>query len=295
VGSAEPAVTLLADAASATPTTIAVAEATQPPRGRGVARKAIASVVYSIGSVVALIGVWWLFLVAFGVDGYIGRRPADVWKYLTDASTGAAARSTIYHGSVVTIRDAFIGLGVGLVAALIGAVLFTLSRAAQQTFMPMAMVLQSVPLVALVPLIALIFGRSTAFVAIVASIVTFFPALVNVTLAARNAPVQSMDLVHAYGGGKWERLRRVQLPYSLPALFASIRIAAPLAFVGALLAEWLGTADGLGGLMSSGPPSGNFDQVWACAAAATAFSVILYGIISAIETAVLARYGPLAT
>jgi ABC-type nitrate/sulfonate/bicarbonate transport system permease component len=287
-------VTILAEQSSVAPTTIAVAEAVRAPQGRGVAGKAVASVAYSVGSVVVLIGVWWLFLVAFSVDRYIGRRPLDVWRYLTSASGAAANRSLIYHGSIVTIRDAFIGLGVGLIAALVGAVLFTLSRAAQQTFMPMAMVLQSVPLVALVPLIALIFGRSTAFVAIVASIVTFFPALVNVTLAARNAPAQSMDLVHAYGGGKWASLRRVQLPYSLPALFASIRIAAPLAFVGALLAEWLGTADGLGGLMSSGPPQGNFDQVWACAAAATAFSVILYGIISAIETTVLARYGALS-
>ncbi len=287
--------TVVADAGTAAPATIAIAEATQPVRSRGVLKKGLASIGYSILSVIVLIGVWWLFLVAFGVDNYIGRRPLDVWKYLTNTATGAANRSTIYHGSVITIRDAFIGLGVGLVAAMVGAILFTLSRAAQQTFMPMAMVLQSVPLVALVPLIALIFGRSTAFVAIVASIVTFFPALVNVTLAARNAPVQSMDLIHAYGGGKLARLRRVQLPYSLPALFASIRIAAPLAFVGALLAEWLGTANGLGGLMSSGPPSGNFDQVWACAAAATAFSVILYGIISAIETAVLARFAPPAS
>ena len=283
---------LTAETAAAPTIAVAAAAPGGQRRGRGTGRKALFSLLSALVSVGLLLFVWWAFLNIFHVDAFIGRRPLDVWHYLTEGPDAAAARTTIIHAAGTTLRDAFLGLVVGIAAAVVGSVLFTLSRVAQQTFMPMAMVLQSVPLVALVPLIALIFGRSIACVTIISSIVTFFPALVNVTLAARNVPAQSMDLINAYGGSPLTTLRKVQLPYALPALFASLRIAAPLALIGALLAEWLATDQGLGGLMLHAGPTSNYDQLWACAALITAFSVILYGIISAIETAVLARYAP---
>ena len=86
-------------------------------------------------------------------------------------------------------------------------------------------------------------------VTVIAGIVTFFPTLVNVTLALRATPQASIDLFRAYGAGPLKTMRKVQLPNALPAIFASLRIAAPLALVGALLAEWLATGHGLGYLM----------------------------------------------
>ena len=71
----------------------------------------------------------------------------------------------------------------------------------------------------------------------------------NVTLALRAVPRESLDLMRAYGASRRTTLRKVQFPSALPALFASLRIAAPLALIGALLAEWLATGKGLGYLM----------------------------------------------
>ena len=117
--------------------------------------------------------------------------------------------------------------------------------------MPIAMVLRSVPLVAMTPLIVLVFGRGLMAVTVIAGIVTFFPTLVNVTLALRATPQESIDLCRAYGASPRHTLRKVQVPSALPALFASLRIAAPLALVGALLAEWLATGQGLGYLIQT--------------------------------------------
>ena len=156
--------------------------------------------------------------------------------------------------------------------------------------MPIAMVLRSVPLVAMTPLIALIFGRGLVGVTVIAGIVTFFPTLVNVTLALRATPQASIDLFQAYGAGQLTTLRKVQLPSALPALFASLRVAAPLALIGALLAEWLATGRGLGYLMLQSETLSDYNMLWAATVLVTAYSVFLYTAISGVEKRVLVRF-----
>jgi ABC-type nitrate/sulfonate/bicarbonate transport system permease component len=98
--------------------------------------------------------------------------------------------------------------------------------------------------------------------------------------------------MHAYGGNRLVTLRKVRFPAAMPALFASARIAAPLALVGALLAEWLSTGKGIGFLMLNSSNQGDYTMVWAAVVLVVLASVILYSAISAVETLVLARYAP---
>jgi len=245
-------------------------------------------------SAVVVIGAWQLFLIIFNVNHFIGKGPLDVWRYVTSSDGAAEARSRLLHNSVTTLRDAFIGLAAGTGAAVVCAILFNLRRSVEQTFMPLAMVLRSVPLVAMTPLIALVFGRGLMCVTIVAGIVTFFPTLVNVTLALRSTPQASVDLFQAYGASQFTMLRKAQLPSALPALFASLRIAAPLALVGAVLAEFLVTAQGLGYLILTSMTSSIYNQLWASVALVTLYSVGLYTLIAGVEKRVLARFGDVA-
>ena len=250
-------------------------------------------------SVAVALGAWQLFLVVFDVDDFNGRGPLDVWQHLvtddgamTNGSllTVAESRHQLWEASITTLRDAGIGLVAGSIAAVAVAIAFTLWRSVEHTLLPMAMVLRSVPLVAMTPLIAVIFGRGLVGVAVIAGIVTFFPTLVNLTLALRSAPSEAVDLCHAYGASSAQTLRKVQLPVALPALFSSLRIAAPLALVGALLAEWLATGDGLGGLMQLSMNSFQKDQLWSGVFLVTVYSVGLYSLIGAVERVVLARF-----
>jgi ABC-type nitrate/sulfonate/bicarbonate transport system permease component len=157
--------------------------------------------------------------------------------------------------------------------------------------MPVAIALRSVPLVAMTPLIALIFGRGLWSVTVIAGIVTFFPTLVNVVVGLRSAPSQSIDVVHAYGGNSWTIIRKVALLAALPSLFASARIAAPLALLGAVLAEWLATGKGLGALMLNSTTTSRYDTLWAAVVVITVVSILVYGIIALIESAVLNLLG----
>jgi ABC-type nitrate/sulfonate/bicarbonate transport system permease component len=253
------------------------------------AGKALLSAGVSIGVVLV---AWWGFLQVFGVDDFLGKGPADVWRFLVTDPAAADHRQVIAGEARVTLRDAFLGLVFGSVAAVVAAIAFNIWRPVERTFMPIAMVLRSVPLVAMTPLIVLVFGRGLLAVTVIAGIVTFFPTLVNVSLALRATPRESIDLIRAYGGSPAATLWKVQVPSSLPALFASLRIAAPLALVGALLSEWLATGQGLGYAILQSQALSQYADMWARVAVVTLLSVLLYKLIGAVERGVLARFAP---
>lgn len=249
----------------------------------------LGNVVLSLGVIVV---VWHLLVKVADLDPFTTRGPADVWKFLTDTAT-PDDKTQLVEAFKITVRDAALGLVAGTIAAVALAMAFNRWRAAEQAVMPIAMAFRAVPLVAMTPLIALIFHRGLVGVTVIAGIVTFFPTLINVSLALRSVPAPSIDLMRAYGASPGTTLWKVQLPSSLPALFASIRIAAPLALVGALLAEWLVTGKGLGYLMLTSQFASNYDLMWTAAAITTFTAVVLYGVISSIEQVVLNRYSDL--
>jgi ABC-type nitrate/sulfonate/bicarbonate transport system permease component len=255
------------------------------------ALRAVLSGAVSIGFVIFF---WWGFLRFFHVLHFVGKGPGDVWRYLMTSADAAAHRKIIFRETQTTLRDAFLGLAFGSLAAVGAALVFNLWRPIQRTFMPIAMVLRSVPLVAMTPLIVLIFGRGLVTITVIAGIVTFFPTLVNVTLALSGTPRESLDLMAAYGASPSKTLWKVQVPSALPALFASLRIAAPLALVGALLSEWLATGKGLGYSILQAGALSDYNGLWARVAVITICSVLLYRLIGAVERVVLVRFAAVA-
>jgi ABC-type nitrate/sulfonate/bicarbonate transport system permease component len=281
--------------ATADPTTGRPVALDQPSSGELIGRVLVRFVRFMIGAAVALavaLIAWQLVIDLLDFSPFISRGPADVWEYMFTSPEASANRDLLFEAARTTLLDAGIGLVTGTVAAVFVSIVFVLRRGVETTFMPMAMALRSVPLVAMTPLIALVFGRGLVAVAVISGIVTFFPTLVNVTQALKSVPTHTLDLVTAYGGSPRVALTKVQFPAALPALFASMRIAAPLALIGALLAEWLATGQGLGYLMLQSMTMFEIDQLWSAVAIVTFASVVLYGIISSIENVVLARYAP---
>ena len=102
-----------------------------------------------------------------------------------------------------------------------------LSRGVEAATMPVAMLVRTVPLVALAPIITLVFGNGFATVAVMSGIVVLFPALVTIAFGLRSVTPQMQDVVKVYGGSKWDVLRRVAYPTALPSVFAAIRISVP--------------------------------------------------------------------
>jgi ABC-type nitrate/sulfonate/bicarbonate transport system permease component len=241
-------------------------------------------------TLVVIIGLWWGFLAAFNLDPLIAKTPADVWSYLINGANGGSGAQSVWGGLGRTLFDAALGFVAGLFAAVAVALSFVLSRIVAGMLLPLAVLVRSVPLVAMTPVLTLVFGRGIMATTVISGIVVFFPALVTMTFGLRSASRQSADLVRAYGGGTWTVARKVMLPSALPALFASARIAVPGAVIGAMLAEWLATGQGMGYGMLQDANSFNYVDIWASVALLTGVSVLLYNLIAIAESAVLARY-----
>ncbi len=248
----------------------------------------------TVGFVLLALLAWWGLLRLSGVSPFIGKGPLDVWVYLTDPATGAENRAAIVGEAWVSLRDGTIGLLAGTAAAVVAAAAFTVWPALRQVFIGPAMALQSMPLIAITPVIVLIFGRSLTAVAVIGGIIAFFPTLVNVTLALERTPHGVLDLARVYAGSPLAILLKIRLPLALPSLFASLRVAAPLAVTGALLAEWLATGQGLGYAILQATSTSDYDGLWARVVVVTAFSLLLYWVIGLAERIVLGRFAPVA-
>lgn len=237
-----------------------------------------------------IVVLWWAFLVVAEISPFVGKTPLVVWEHLFSGPEAQANRAYVLDGLAVTGRDAIIGYVAGLGGAALVAVLFALLPAAATTFMPVAMVLRTFPLVALTPLIILAFGRGPAGLAAIGFIVVFFAALVTISFGIASAPREALDVVTVFGGRRWARVWKVGVPFALPAFFTAARIAIPQALSAALIAEWLITGSGSGSQLMRAAGTSQYDTLWAVAVVLIAVATVVYTVVSAIEEIVLGRF-----
>jgi ABC-type nitrate/sulfonate/bicarbonate transport system permease component len=290
---------VLDPAAPAAP--LAAKDGTTPSILRVISRRALTSVTVLVSALIGLGVIWIVLFRLFDVNPLVGKTPGNVWEYLTAQTPSArgirpqslsaeAARSELWGALGTTLLDAAIGFFTGLAIALVIAALFVLIPAVEFAFMPIAMLLRSVPLVAMAPVLLMMFTGKAAIAAI-GAIVVLFPALVNIVIGLRSASPQSLDVVKVYGGSDRDALFKVRIPSALPNFFAAVRISVPGAVVGAMLAEWLSGNEGFGGLLNR-YQGANKTGVWAIVVFSVIISIVLYEIATIIESAVLAQWGP---
>jgi ABC-type nitrate/sulfonate/bicarbonate transport system permease component len=255
------------------------------------ARRTLLTVGTILFSLVVLCVLWQVAVSTAGISSFIAKGPADVLQYFTDSGAAAHQRK-LFDLLGVTLRDASIGFLVGVPLSILVSVAFTMIRPVEFMFMPIAMLLRTVPLLAMAPVIYIIFGNGPVTAALIGTVVVFFPLLVNLTVGLRSVSQQSVDLVRVYGGSRLTVLRKVAVPTALPHFFASMRIAVPGAITGALLYEYLFTTTGLGAAVPAAKAAFDYQLIWASTVFVTIVSVVFYTITSIIEAAVLSEWGP---
>ena len=240
---------------------------------------------------VVVVLLWTASLRVWDVSPYVGRTPAEVWTSLFGKEDSAALRAEIWALLQQTLSDAGVGFAAGMLTAILLAAVVVRYKVLEGAVMPVALVLQTVPLIALAPILILAVGRGYVLVATMSAIVVLFPALVNITVGLRSVTPQMRDLVLVYGGSASTVLVKVGFPSALPALLASVRIAIPGALTGALLAEWLATGKGIGYAVVSAANRSQNGRVWALVVVVTVTALVLYLVAQLVETAVLSRFG----
>ena len=150
--------------------------------------KVVYSSIINTGISLGVVVLLWVFsLWALDVTPYIGKGPIEVFNWFYIDEDAAENQQLVWTALGQTLYDATIGFSFGLFFATLVSALFTMSKSLEQALMPIAMLLRSVPLIAMAPILILIFGREQATVAVMGAIVVLFPALVNIVFGLRSA------------------------------------------------------------------------------------------------------------
>lgn len=218
---------------------------------------------------------------ALGINAYILPPPSRVLAALFRPDT-----DLLWH-TIITVTE---GVGGFLVGSLFGfglAVVFVHIRPIEDALYPWAVVSQTIPLVALAPLLLIWFGNGMLPRMAMSALFTFFPVLVNATQGLRRADERTLDLLHSYAITRWQLFWTLRLPNSLPSLFTGLRIGAILAISGALVGEFAGAAQGLGYLITVSTYHLETDLTFAAIVAASIPAMVLYMVIALLERRVV--------
>ena len=229
---------------------------------------------------VVLIAIWWLLAVtAFSAKGSGVPTPWQVLAQLADDGW------SFYQPLIAaTLGEALRGYAVGNGLALVFAAVVLLVPPVERIVVQLAVASYCLPLVAIGPILSLLFSGTTPMITL-SALAVFFTTLIGALLGLRSADPVSLDLVRAYGGGRWAELAKVRLIAALPATLAALKISAPAALLGAIVGEYLGHIDtGLGIAMTVSQASVQVPRTWDIALVSGLVAGVGYGL-----TALVAR------
>jgi ABC-type nitrate/sulfonate/bicarbonate transport system permease component len=231
-----------------------------------------------IATVAVLVLIWTLVVKVGGFAKTTLPMPHDVlaalWRH-----PGQLADAT-----KTTLVGAFGGFIVGNVVGVLLACLVAASQIGARIVLPLAIGIRVVPIVAIAPLLTLWLGRGMVTVVTVSGMLVFFPTLINGVLGLRSVEPVQLEMLAMVNASPLQVFIRLRLPLALPRLFAAFQIGAPTAVLGAMLAEWVASGQGLGHLILVAGASFDADIMWAGVVVATAIA-----LLAAALAALLAR------
>lgn len=171
--------------------------------------------------------------------------------------------SLIAHHTEYTLKEALIGLFIGTATGFILALLMDTFEIVKKALYPIIIISQTIPTVAIAPLLVLWLGYEMAPKITLIAMTTFFPIAVALTDGFMSVDIDSIRLLKAMGADKIQIYRHVKLPFAVPYFFSGLRISVTYAIIGAVVAEWLGGFDGLGVYMTRARKSYAFDKMFA--------------------------------
>ena len=238
-------------------------------------------VIVSIG--LALLG--WQVLAQLGsFPSYMLPAPAQVWaRFVQVLRDGSLLRN-----SAVTLLEVLLGLGLGVSVAAVLGYLLAKSLPLERLLSPYIVASQSIPIVAIAPLLVIWFGPSLVSKVLICALIVFFPVLINIVVGLRSVPEDLRDLMRSLRATRWQTFRLLEVPAALPVLLGGLRIGATLSVIGAVVGEFVGANRGLGFLINVG--RGMFDTalVFVAVFALVAMAMALYGSVALLEMRLLA-------
>lgn len=235
-------------------------------------------------SLAALLLVWQGLIWINGYPAFILPSPARVWARLLAAlADGALARH-----AAVTLGESLGGLAIGLAAASVLGYLLAQSHTLERLLSPYIVASQSVPIVAIAPLLIIWFGAGLASKVLICALIVFFPVLINIVIGLRSVEPDLRDMMRTLRAGRRQTFLHLELPAAMPLLLGGLKIGATLSVIGAVVGELVSPKSGLGFLITDA--RGRFDTplVFVAVIALIAIAMGMYGAVTLLEKTLLA-------
>lgn len=192
-------------------------------------------------------------------------------------------RALLTRHARVTLEEILLGFALALAAGLILAVAIDASMVLARAVYPIVIASQTVPIVALAPLLLIWFGYGLLPKVLVTALIGFFPVAVNTVDGLRATDRELLDLLRSLGAGRWRRFRMAKVPSALPYTFSGARIAITVCVIGAVFGELVGSSAGLGYLMTRSTAQFLTARVFASILILSAIGVGLFALVAVVE------------
>jgi ABC-type nitrate/sulfonate/bicarbonate transport system permease component len=234
--------------------------------------------------VAALLVAWEAYCGLAGVSPVVLPAPSRILDQLW-TFRGDAVRHTL-----PTLAETATGLAVSVVVSVAAAVLMDRFEVVRRALQPLLVASQTVPVVAIAPLLVLWFGFGLAPKILIVVLVTFFPVTIALLDGFAAASGEATDLLRSFGAGRGQLFRKLRWPAALPSFFTGLRIAATYGVIGAVFGEYVGAYEGLGIWMQLSQNAFRTDLVFAAILLAAVLSVALFGLVVVLERLVIPWY-----
>jgi NitT/TauT family transport system permease protein len=222
---------------------------------------------------------WQAIVVGNDIKPYLLPKPTAIWTQITDNI------DDILKTARVTGTNALVGLVAGAVLGILAALVASRFRIVDSLLVPLAAAVNAMPIIALAPIFNTMFSTTSAVPRrLVVTLVVFFPLFVNALRGLRQVEPIHRELLDSYAAGGWAFARTVRIPGALPFVFTGLRLAASLAVIAAVVAEYFGgLQNGLGTRITSAASNTAYPRAWAYVAAACALGLLFYLVATALE------------
>ena len=231
----------------------------------------------------SLLALWQLVVTLFHVPRYIVPAPLGVLGDLVREFP------LIVSNAVPTAAESVFGFLLGNAAAVVVAIVFVANRYLREAYFPVVLFFNTIPILALAPIIVLILGLGMFPKIVVAATICFFPTLVNMIRGLQSPAENELDLMRSLAASRVQIFWRLRLPRSMPYLFSSLRIAAQTSVIGALVGEWIGTNQGLGALILESTFNYHAERLYASVFVSSLLAIVFFTVVSTVELR-LARF-----
>jgi NitT/TauT family transport system permease protein len=215
---------------------------------------------------------WEAFVTTRKIRPYLLPKPSAIWHQIT------LNADDIFDAARVTGANALVGLVAGSVFGILAALVASRFRLVNELLIPLAAAVNAMPIIALAPIFNNMFSTtSTVPRRLIVTVVVFFPLFVNAVRGLTQVAPIHRELMDSYGASGWAFARKVRVPNALPFVFTGLRLAASLAVIAAVVAEYFGGVQkGLGTRITSAASNTAYPRAWAYVAAACVLGLVFY-------------------